>query len=300
MPGALDGIRVIDFGQYIAGPLRGDAARRPGRRRDPRRPARRSAVGHARQRDLEPRQAQHRARPQARRTTATSPSGCIADGRRRDRELPSRRDGPPRARRWRGVTAANPRLIYCSLPGFAADDPRAAHAGVGGRRRRGDRHLPRGPRRRGATPLFTAIPIASTFAAFLGAVSIVMALLLARARRPRPAHRGAAVRRDVRRDRRERAVGQDGKRVGRAAGRLRWRHLPVRRRPLGAARAGEAAASRCASRRRRASATASTSSALGDRPRGARARSRRDAAAICCARAPPTSGRHSARRPTCR
>ena len=39
MPGPLDGIRVIDFGQYIAGPLAAVMLGRRRRRRHPRRPA---------------------------------------------------------------------------------------------------------------------------------------------------------------------------------------------------------------------------------------------------------------------
>lgn len=69
------------------------------------------------------------------------------------------------------MMAANPRLLYCSLPGFAADDPRAAIpawegviAAAGGIHARRER------------PIFTAIPISSTYAAFLGATSIAMAL----------------------------------------------------------------------------------------------------------------------------
>ena len=39
------------------------------------------------------------------------------------------------------VLRDNPRLIYCSLPGFAGDDPRAAVPGLGRRARRGDGRL---------------------------------------------------------------------------------------------------------------------------------------------------------------
>jgi crotonobetainyl-CoA:carnitine CoA-transferase CaiB-like acyl-CoA transferase len=83
--------------------------------------------------------------------------------------------------------AANPALIYCSIPGFASDDPRrdvAAWEGVVGaatdiyppisqlldetdERTRGD------PER----PVLTALPLASNFAAFHAATAIVMALI---------------------------------------------------------------------------------------------------------------------------
>ena len=65
--GALDGLRVIDFGQWIAGPLAGMLLADQGAdviRVDPRGGCR---LGHARQRRLEPRQVAHRARSQARR-----------------------------------------------------------------------------------------------------------------------------------------------------------------------------------------------------------------------------------------
>ena len=75
------------------------------------------------------------------------------------------------------MTAANPRLIYCSIPGFGTDDPRARHAGLGGRHRGGDRHLH--PRTGVAGPevTFSAIPLSSSFGAFVAANSIVAALI---------------------------------------------------------------------------------------------------------------------------
>ena len=63
-------------------------------------------------------------------------------------------------------------MVYCSIPGFASDDPRAdmpAYEGIIGSaaatyRSSGDR------------PVYTAIPIASTYAAFQSAVAILMGL----------------------------------------------------------------------------------------------------------------------------
>ena len=86
------------------------------------------------------------------------------------------------------MTGANPRLVYCSLPGFAPDDPRAAmpaYEGIIGSaaatyRSSGDR------------PVYTAIPIASTYAAFQSAVAILMALNAAPPRRVGPGHPGAS------------------------------------------------------------------------------------------------------------
>ena len=73
------------------------------------------------------------------------------------------------------MTTSNSRLIYCSLPGFASDDPRAqvrAFEGVVGAASATFRpHLTESDR-----PIYTAIPIASSYGAFQAAVSITMAL----------------------------------------------------------------------------------------------------------------------------
>src|SRR5712691_2844934 len=72
----------------------------------------------------------------------------------------------------RAAMERNPRLIYCSLPGFASDDPRApipAWEGVLGAAT--GIYLQAGEAR------FTSVPISSTFGAIAAAVSIVMALI---------------------------------------------------------------------------------------------------------------------------
>ena len=73
------------------------------------------------------------------------------------------------------MTAANPRLIYCSLPGFGHDDPRAgvrAWEGVVG----AATGAYRVESSKAARPVYTVIPFSSVYAAFLSAVSIAMAL----------------------------------------------------------------------------------------------------------------------------
>jgi crotonobetainyl-CoA:carnitine CoA-transferase CaiB-like acyl-CoA transferase len=84
-------------------------------------------------------------------------------------------------------SAANPALIYCSIPGFAADDPRrdvAAWEGVVGAATdiyppisqllgETDERTRADPQR----PVLTALPLASNFAAFHAATAIVMALI---------------------------------------------------------------------------------------------------------------------------
>jgi crotonobetainyl-CoA:carnitine CoA-transferase CaiB-like acyl-CoA transferase len=84
-------------------------------------------------------------------------------------------------------TATHPALIYCSIPGFAADDPRrdvAAWEGVVGAATdiyppisqlldETDQRTRADPLR----PVLTALPLASNFAAFHAATAIVMALV---------------------------------------------------------------------------------------------------------------------------
>ena len=70
----------------------------------------------------------------------------------------------------------NPRLVYCSMPGFAHDDPRAALAGweaiIGAAT---DTYRPT-PGSNGSTPKFWNLPVASHFAAMLAATACVNAL----------------------------------------------------------------------------------------------------------------------------
>jgi crotonobetainyl-CoA:carnitine CoA-transferase CaiB-like acyl-CoA transferase len=76
---------------------------------------------------------------------------------------------------WDAVRSGHDRLIYCSLPGFAADDPRAAipawegvlAAATGTYTRRGAEDQ----------PCFNALPLASEFGALAAAIAIVMALI---------------------------------------------------------------------------------------------------------------------------
>src|SRR5260370_19021692 len=83
-------------------------------------------------------------------------------------------------------TERNPRLIYCSMPGFAADDPRAGmQAWEGILDAATDNCIPRAgeepPGWDWSRPFYSAITLPSNFGAFLGATAIVMALI-ARAR----------------------------------------------------------------------------------------------------------------------
>jgi len=172
--GALAGLRVLDFGQYVAGPLTaqllGDQGAEVVRIEPPGGPRWRHPANATYQRgkrwlvlDLK--------RPGdleiARRLVATA--DVLVENFR-----PGVMDrlGLGAA----GLCAANPRLIYCSLPGFAAKDPRhgiAAWEGVVATSARV--YMPPWYRDDPA-PVFSALPLASSYAAFLAAATIVAAL----------------------------------------------------------------------------------------------------------------------------
>jgi len=175
MPGVLEDIRVIDFGQYIAGPmaamLLGDQGADvirvdpPG---GPRWDTPANATWNRNKRsivlDL---------KTDADRETAQQ---LIAGA---DVVIENFRPGVME-RLGLGasvMTAANPRLIYCSLPGFGSDDPRAqvkAWEGVLGAATGAYRMS--GGGRSGARPVYTVIPYSSAYAAFLCAVTVAVAL----------------------------------------------------------------------------------------------------------------------------
>jgi len=180
MPGALDGIRVVDFGHYIAGPLAATMLSDQG-----------ADVVHV--------------DPPGGPRWKTDADAFLNRGKRRisldlkqpdelaiARRLVDRADvlienfrPGVMARIGLDLAAArerNPRLITCSLPGFAADDPRAdmrawegiVDAATGNCRARVGEAPPDWDT---SLPTYSAIPLASNFAAFLAATSIVMALV---------------------------------------------------------------------------------------------------------------------------
>lgn len=174
MTGVLDGVRVIDFGQYIAGPLaamfladQGADVIRIDPPEGPRWKTPANATWNRGKRsvvlDL------HDA------TDVATARRLIASA---DVVIENFRPGVM-ARLGLGAEvscAANPRLIYCSLPGFAADDPRAGLAGWEGIISAATGTFRPGRGSADGTPVFTAIPIASTFAALLAGISITAAL----------------------------------------------------------------------------------------------------------------------------
>ncbi|WP_213451329.1 CaiB/BaiF CoA transferase family protein [Rhizomonospora bruguierae] len=179
MPGVLSGVRVVDLGHYVAGPLAAvlladhgaDVVRidRPGQD-DAGDPA--GAFLH---------------RGKRRITLDLKNPGDLGIAR----ELIARSDvlvenfrpgvmdrlglGPA------VLAAATPSLVYCSLPGFGTDDPRAAMPGWEGviaaatgncRVRHGEAPADWDMDR----PTYSALPMASNVAAFLAAYSIISAL----------------------------------------------------------------------------------------------------------------------------
>lgn len=174
MSRVLDGIRVVDFGQYLAGPLAAMMLADQGAdviRVDP--------PGGPRWKH---------------------PSNAVLQRGKRSIVLDLKQaDDLETARRLAGhadivienfrpgvmerlglgaeaLTAANSRLIYCSIPGFAAADPRSGLPGWEGIIEAATGvYTPRVPG--GQETIFSAIPLASNFAAFVAANSIIAALI---------------------------------------------------------------------------------------------------------------------------
>ena len=175
MPGALDGIRVIDFGQYIAGPLAGmlladqgaDVIKidPPG---GPRWQTSANATWNRGKRSIILDLKQASGLSSAKELIA---SADVVVENFRPGVMDRLGLGP------KAMTDLNPGLVYCSLPGFASDDPRAGVPGWEGvvgaatATYRRDNHGTSSDR-----PVYTALPIASSYSAFQGVVSIAMAL----------------------------------------------------------------------------------------------------------------------------
>jgi crotonobetainyl-CoA:carnitine CoA-transferase CaiB-like acyl-CoA transferase len=79
---------------------------------------------------------------------------------------------------YEAMLKSNPRLLYCSMPGFAADDPRSNIRGWEGIIASATwTYRPSSIDSNSTRPVYTSIPIASSYAAFISAVSISMALI---------------------------------------------------------------------------------------------------------------------------
>ncbi len=175
MPGTLQGIHVVDFGQYVAGPLAALMLSDQG-----------ADVVHV--------------DPPGGPRWKTDADALLQRGKRRitldlkssadlaiAQQLVDRADvvlenfRPGVFERF-GLDLSQPDLIYVSLPGFAADDPRSklpawegiVDAATGNCRARVGEAPPDWDSSRAT---YSAIPLASNFAAFLAATSTVMALI---------------------------------------------------------------------------------------------------------------------------
>ncbi|TAK73145.1 MAG: CoA transferase [Dehalococcoidia bacterium] len=176
MAGALDGVRVIDFGQYIAGPLvaqllgdQGAEVIRVDPPGGPRWDTPANATWNRGKRSI--------ALDLKTEGGLSTARGLIARG---DVVVENFRPGVMDRLGLGAVamTEANPRLVYCSLPGFAADDPRAGYAaweGVVGAAA-GMYRAARGGTPSNGRPIYSAIPLPSSYAAIQAAVAIAMAL----------------------------------------------------------------------------------------------------------------------------
>ena len=171
---ALDGVRVIDFGQYIAGPLgamlladQGADVIRVDPPGGPRHDTPANATWNRGKRSivLDLKSAEGRATAQKLIASADVVIENFRPGGMGRLGLGAE-----------AMCAANPALIYCSLPGFGSDDPRAgvrAWEGVLGAAT--GAYRPAAASKSGR-PVYTVIPFSSAYGAFLSAVSITMAL----------------------------------------------------------------------------------------------------------------------------
>jgi crotonobetainyl-CoA:carnitine CoA-transferase CaiB-like acyl-CoA transferase len=172
--GALRGVRVLDFGHYIPGPLLGmlladqgaDVIKVERPQGDPARSHPAFATWNRGKRSvlLDLKSAEGREK---------------AEALVRDADVLIENFRPGVADRlgigYDRVSQLNPRIIYCSLPGFGQESPHRHHQGwdpiVGAAT--GVYQPVKGD----SDPLFTPLPVASSFGAIVGAVSVAMALI---------------------------------------------------------------------------------------------------------------------------
>ena len=175
MSGALEGVRVLDFGQYVAGPLAAMLLSDQGAdviRIDPPGGPRWDTTANA---------TWNRAKRSVVLDLDTPEDLETARGLvdRADVLIENFRPGvmDRLGLGYDATSTANPQLIYCSLPGFSEDDPRSATPAwegvLGAASGTYVNRLARPARER---PAVTALPLSSSYGAFLGATSIAVAL----------------------------------------------------------------------------------------------------------------------------
>ncbi len=176
---ALDGIRVIDFGQYIAGPMAAMFLADQGAdviRVDPPGGPRWNTPANA---------TWNRGKRSIVLDLKVASDLAIAKKLVATADVVIENFRPGVMDRlglgYAAMSAANPRLVYCSLPGFGSDDPRAglkAWEGVLAAATCAFSQKPGTPRVHAPAtrPVYSAIPFSSSYGAFLAPVSITAAL----------------------------------------------------------------------------------------------------------------------------
>jgi crotonobetainyl-CoA:carnitine CoA-transferase CaiB-like acyl-CoA transferase len=177
----LDGVRVIDFGHYIAGPLAAVMLADQG-----------ADVIHVDPPDGPRWKADADAMLQrGKRRISLDLKGSAQDRSTAQRLVDTAdvviENFRPGVAQRLGLDAAsacerNPRLIYCSIPGFAPDDPRAdMQAWEGILDAATDNCIPRAgeepPGWDWSRPFYSAVTLASNFGGFFGATGVVMGLI---------------------------------------------------------------------------------------------------------------------------
>ncbi len=172
--GALKGVRVLDFGHYVPGPLLGmlladqgaDVIKVERPEGDPARRHPAFATWNRGKRSIVL-NLKHEPDQQTAQELARTADVLIENFR------PGVADTLGIG--YEKLSELNPRLIYCSLPGFGEDSPHRDHRGwesiVGAAT--GVYQAPQGE----SEPLFVPLPVASTFAAIIGAGSVGVALV---------------------------------------------------------------------------------------------------------------------------
>lgn len=170
--GALDGLRVIDFGQWVAGPMaamlladQGADVIRVEHPDGPLMDSPANATYNRNKRSLVLDLKDPVENEQARQLVE---SADILIENFRPGVMERLGLGPA------AMTAANPGLIYCSMPGFASDHPNAAFPGWEGVIAAATATYRPGPAT--GRPVYTALPFSSSYAALVSAMSIAMAL----------------------------------------------------------------------------------------------------------------------------
>ncbi len=172
--GALRDTRVVEFGQYIPGPLLGMLLADQG-----------AEVIKVERPGGDPGRAEPAFATWNRGKRSVVLDLKSAEGQRSARELVATADvlienfRPGVANRlgigFQQLSQANPGLVYCSLPGFGQDSPRRDQQGwepIVGAATGAYSSVEGDP-----DPLYLPLPVASTFAAILGSVSVTMALV---------------------------------------------------------------------------------------------------------------------------